>query len=102
MARIRDSPWGVLGVLCAGFFMTLLDTSVVNVAIPAVRADLSADFDQILWVVNGYVLALAVLLIAAGRLGDRFGPKRLPSSPGSAWRRAGPGRYWPWPRSRRA
>ncbi|MEU5100062.1 DHA2 family efflux MFS transporter permease subunit [Streptomyces sp. NPDC020996] len=75
--RIRSSPWGVLGVLCAGFFMTLLDTSIVNVAIPAVQADLNAGFDQILWVVNGYVLALAVLLIAAGRLGDRFGPKRL-------------------------
>ncbi|WP_078947906.1 DHA2 family efflux MFS transporter permease subunit [Streptomyces griseus] len=76
-ARFRDSPWGVLGVLCAGFFMTLLDTSIVNVAIPAIQADLNADFDQILWVVNGYVLALAVQLIAAGRLGDRFGPKRL-------------------------
>ncbi|MEW2412818.1 MFS transporter [Streptomyces sp. NPDC046866] len=75
--RIRTTPWGVLAVLCVGFFMTLLDTSIVNVAVPAVQADLHAGVDRILWMVNGYVLALAVLLIAAGRLGDRFGPKRL-------------------------
>ncbi|GGZ39956.1 DHA2 family efflux MFS transporter permease subunit [Streptomyces poonensis] len=75
--RIGNSPWDVLGVLCARFFMTLLDTSIVNVAIPAIQTDLNAGFDQVLWVVNGHVLALTVLLIAAGRLGDRFGLKQL-------------------------
>ncbi|GGK74097.1 DHA2 family efflux MFS transporter permease subunit [Mangrovihabitans endophyticus] len=73
----RDRPWAVLSVLCAGFFVTLLDTSIVNVAIPRVRADLDAGLDQVLWVVNGYLLAFAVPLITAGRLGDRFGPRRV-------------------------
>ncbi|MFI5932099.1 DHA2 family efflux MFS transporter permease subunit [Actinoplanes sp. NPDC051494] len=74
---MRSTPWSVLGILCAGFFMTLLDTSIVNVAVPAVQAGLGAGFDEVLWVVNAYLLALAVPMIAAGRLGDRFGPKRL-------------------------
>ena len=75
--RVAASPWIVLLVLTLGTFMILLDTSIVNVAIPAMEHGLNASFDQILWVLNGYVLVYAVLLITAGRLGDMFGPKRL-------------------------
>jgi EmrB/QacA subfamily drug resistance transporter len=75
--RIQASSWVVLVVLTLGYFMILLDTSIVNVAIPAMEHGLHAAFDQILWVVNGYILVFAVLLITAGRLGDMFGPKRL-------------------------
>jgi EmrB/QacA subfamily drug resistance transporter len=71
------SPWLVLTTLCLGFFMILLDTTIVNIAIPDMSADLDASLDQILWIVNAYVLVYAVLLITAGRLGDLFGPKQL-------------------------
>lgn len=75
-ARGRN-PWLVLIVLCLGFFMILLDTTIVNIAIPDMIDELHATLDQILWVLNAYILAYAVLLITAGRLGDLFGPKRL-------------------------
>ncbi|MFB9235890.1 DHA2 family efflux MFS transporter permease subunit [Plantactinospora siamensis] len=75
--RKQHSPWLVLSVLCLGFFMILLDTTIVNIAIPDMSTHLSASLDQILWVINAYVLVYAVLLITAGRLGDLYGPKRL-------------------------
>lgn len=73
----RHSPWLVLLTLCLGFFMILLDTTIVNIAIPDMSTGLHATLDQILWVINAYILAFAVLLITAGRLGDLYGPKRL-------------------------
>jgi EmrB/QacA subfamily drug resistance transporter len=60
-----------------GFFMILLDTTIVNVAIPAMSAGLNTTLDQILWVLNAYILVYAVLLITAGRLGDLYGPRTL-------------------------
>src|SRR5436853_620776 len=77
MARARSSPWLVLLVLTTGFFMIMLDTTIVNVAIPAMSAGLNTTFDQILWVINAYVLVYAVLLITAGRLGDLYGQRSL-------------------------
>ncbi len=74
---LRGNPTIVLVALCLGFFMILLDTTIVNVAIPSMIDELGASLDQILWVVNAYVLVFAVLLITAGRLGDMYGPKRL-------------------------
>ncbi len=58
-------------------FMILLDISIVNVAIPSVQRDLGATYAEIQWVLAGYQLAYAVLLITGGRLGDIFGRKRL-------------------------
>ena len=75
--RLRDNQWAVLVVLCLGFFMVLLDLTIVNIAIPAMIKDLNAGLDQILWVVNAYTLTYAVLLITASRLGDRFGQRNL-------------------------
>src|SRR5262249_19537607 len=60
-----------------GFFMVLLDLTIVNIAIPSMLDDLKASLDQILWVLNAYSLLFAALLIAAGRLGDIFGPRKL-------------------------
>ena len=77
MAQARTNPWLVLLVLTTGFFMIMLDTTIVNVAIPAMSTGLSTTFDQILWVVNAYVLVYAVLLITAGRLGDLYGQRTL-------------------------
>jgi EmrB/QacA subfamily drug resistance transporter len=75
--QLRHSPWLVLVSLCLGFFMILLDTTIVNIAIPDMIDKLDATLDEILWVLNAYVLVYAVLLITAGRLGDLYGPKRL-------------------------
>src|SRR5260370_10384870 len=77
MAQARTNPWPVLVVLTSGFFMILLDTTIVNVAIPAMSAGLNTTLDQILWVLNAYILVYAVLLITAGRLGDLYGQRNL-------------------------
>src|SRR6266849_10616592 len=77
-AQSRTSnPWLVLVVLCTGFFMILLDTTIVNVAIPAMSAGLNTSLDQLLWVLNAYILTYAVLLITAGRLGDLLGQRTI-------------------------
>src|SRR5215831_20371874 len=77
MATTRANPWLVLVVLTTGFFMIMLDTTIVNVAIPAMSTGLNTTLDQILWVLNAYVLVYAVLLITAGRLGDKYGQRTL-------------------------
>lgn len=81
MAQARTNPWLVLVVLTMGFFMILLDTTIVNVAIPAMSSNtndgLNTTLDQILWVLNAYILVYAVLLITAGRLGDLYGQRNL-------------------------
>ena len=74
---VRSNPWVVLLVLTLGFFMILLDTTIVNIAVPDIEKGLNTSFDQILWILNAYLLVYAVLLISAGRMGDIFGPKRL-------------------------
>ncbi|MGH3907463.1 MAG: MFS transporter [Pseudonocardiaceae bacterium] len=76
MSRVRN-PWLVLVALVLGQVATLLDTTVVNVAIPALTRDLDASLDAILWVINAYVLVYAVLLISGGRLGDLLGQRRM-------------------------
>ncbi|MBO0890678.1 MAG: DHA2 family efflux MFS transporter permease subunit, partial [Acidothermales bacterium] len=74
----RDAnPWLVLFALCLGFFMILLDTTIVNVAIPEIIDKVGTSLDEALWVVNAYVLVYAVLLITAGRLGDIVGPRTM-------------------------
>ena len=73
----RANPWAVLIVVSLGFFMTLLDLTIVNVAIPNMILRLHASLDDVLWVINAYALVLAVLLITAGRLGDLFGQRTI-------------------------
>src|ERR1700675_944456 len=77
MPESRTNSWLVLVVLTTGFFMIMLDTTIVNVAIPAMSAGLNTTLDQILWVLNSYILVYAVLLITAGRLGDLYGQRNL-------------------------
>jgi len=77
VTSIRRHPMAALAVLSLGLFMTLLDLTIVNVAIPSIVDDLHASLDQILWVLNGYSLVYAVLLITSGRLGDIFGPRTM-------------------------
>ena len=77
VSKWHGNPWAILITLSLGFFMTLLDLTIVNIAIPSMITDLDASLDEILWVVNAYVLVLAVLLITAGRLGDLRGQRTL-------------------------
>ena len=77
MAKLRGNPWAVLVVASLGFFMTLLDLTIVNIAIPDMMTRLHASLDQVLWVLNAYALVLAVLVITAGRLGDLLGPRTM-------------------------
>ena len=77
MPEKQRNPWLVVVVLVTGFFMIMLDTTIVNVAIPAMSAGLNTTLDQILWVLNAYILTYAVLLITAGRLGDLYGQRNL-------------------------
>jgi EmrB/QacA subfamily drug resistance transporter len=76
-ARSRGNPWVILIVVSLGFFMTLLDLTIVNIAIPNMISKLHASLDDILWVINAYALVLAVLLITAGRLGDLLGQRTV-------------------------
>ena len=75
MTKLRGNPWAVLLVVSLGFFMTLLDLTIVNIAIPNLITKLHASLDDVLWVINAYALVLAVLVITAGRLGDLIGPR---------------------------
>src|SRR5258708_35037723 len=75
MTKLRGNPWAVLIVVSLGFFMSLLDLTIVNIAIPNMITKLHASLDDVLWVINAYALVLAVLVITAGRLGDLVGPR---------------------------
>ena len=77
MKKWYGNEWAILVTLSLGFFMTLLDLTIVNIAIPNMIQHLHASLDEVLWVLNGYILILAVLLITAGRLGDVHGPRNL-------------------------
>jgi EmrB/QacA subfamily drug resistance transporter len=73
----RDNPWLTLIAVALGVMMVALDGTVVSVANPTIGDDLHASLAGLQWVTNGYLLALAVLLIVGGKLGDRFGRKRV-------------------------
>jgi EmrB/QacA subfamily drug resistance transporter len=70
-------PWLTLMAVALGVMMVGLDATVVSIANPAIARDLHADLAGLQWVTNGYLLALAVTLIPAGKIADRFGRKRV-------------------------
>ena len=69
------NKWLALAVLLIGAFMALLDTTIVNVAIPTIRSSIGASNATLSWIVSGYALAFGLALIPAGRVGDRLGHK---------------------------
>ncbi|HTF11634.1 MAG TPA: MFS transporter, partial [Asanoa sp.] len=73
-ARVR---WIALGVIATGSLMTVLDGSIVTVAMPAIQDDLGFSPAALSWVVNAYLIAFGSLLLLAGRLGDLIGRKRM-------------------------
>jgi EmrB/QacA subfamily drug resistance transporter len=72
----RSRGW-TLAVVCASTALLLLDVTVVNVAMPVIDADLDASFSQLQWVIDAYALTLAVTLLTAGSLADRYGRRLL-------------------------
>ncbi|MBO0705186.1 MAG: MFS transporter, partial [Candidatus Dormibacteraeota bacterium] len=63
--------------MCAGYFLVLLDVTIVNIALPSLGRDLHATVDELQWVVDGYAVLLASLTLICGALGDRIGHKRI-------------------------
>ncbi|MFF1815882.1 DHA2 family efflux MFS transporter permease subunit [Kribbella sp. NPDC058245] len=70
-------PWPALWALVVGFFMILVDSTIVSVATPSILADFGTDVGSVIWVTSAYLLAYAVPLLVTGRLGDRIGPKKM-------------------------
>lgn len=71
------NPWVTLWVMVIGFFMILLDTTIVAVANPSIQAGLGVDVSTVIWVTSAYLLAYSVPMLIAGRMGDRYGPRNL-------------------------
>src|SRR5690348_457261 len=69
--------WLALYVLCLGTLMIVLDTTIVNVALPSIRSDLGFSQTSLAWVVNAYLLTFGGFLLLGGRLGDLYGHRRL-------------------------
>lgn len=73
--KANRQAWLALAVVLAGMFMALIDSTIVNVALPSIRTSLNADESTLSWIVSGYALTFGLALIPAGRLGDRLGHK---------------------------
>ncbi|MDQ1029678.1 EmrB/QacA subfamily drug resistance transporter [Streptomyces umbrinus] len=75
----RSAPptWVVVALACAGQFLVVLDVSVVNTALPSMRADLGLSAPGLQWVVNAYTIAFAGFMLLGGRAGDLYGRKRM-------------------------
>jgi EmrB/QacA subfamily drug resistance transporter len=69
--------WWALITLCLGVLMIVLDTTIVNVALPSIRADLHFSATSLVWVVNAYMLSFGGFLLLGGRLGDLYGHRRV-------------------------
>ncbi|HEY6056308.1 MAG TPA: DHA2 family efflux MFS transporter permease subunit [Gaiellaceae bacterium] len=77
MTTTPRTRWLALIVLCLGDLMIVLDTTIVNVALPSIRADLGFSATSLAWVVNAYLLTFGGFLLLGGRLGDLYGHRRL-------------------------
>lgn len=76
-ARSRTRTWAVVAAACTGQFLVVLDVSVVNVALPSMRADLGLSGPGLQWVVNAYSIAFAGFMLLGGRAADIYGRKRM-------------------------
>ena len=75
--RHYRNRWLAMGILCLGALMIVLDVTIVNVALPSIRADLHFDDASLAWVVNAYMLIFGGFLLLGGRLGDLYGHRRV-------------------------
>ncbi|HKS69616.1 MAG TPA: MFS transporter [Ktedonobacterales bacterium] len=76
-SRSVSSRWIALLILCTGFLMIVVDTTIVNVALPSIQRDLNFSQAGLAWVVNAYLIAYAGIMLLAGRLGDLIGRRRV-------------------------
>src|SRR6187401_3874444 len=79
-ARILDPEnrkWWTLGAVAFGLFMIMLDNTIVNVALPSIQRDLNIGISELEWVVSGYALTFAVLMLTGGKLADMLGRRRI-------------------------
>ncbi|WP_203822567.1 MFS transporter [Paractinoplanes ferrugineus] len=74
---VTRRTWIATVTLLVATFMELMDVTMANVAVPSIRSDIDASYEQVQWVVAGYALAFAVMLLTGGRLGDIYGRKRM-------------------------
>jgi len=73
----ENRKWWTLGAVSFGLFMIMLDNTIVNVALPSIQRDLGIGISELEWVVNGYALTFAVLMLTGGKLADMFGRRRI-------------------------
>src|ERR671938_614650 len=73
---VSQNRWLTLAVLCLSLLVIGLDNTILNVALPTLARDLDASGSELQWIVDAYMLVFAGVLLTAGALGDRFGPKR--------------------------
>src|ERR687897_2682808 len=77
MQSAHSRRWSALAVIALAQFIVIMDTSIIGVALPDIRADLGFSPGDLSWVFNAYVVAFGGLLLLGGRLSDLFGAKRL-------------------------
>ena len=69
----ENRKWLTLAAVSFGLFMIMLDNTVVNVALPSIQRDLDADLSELQWIVTGYALTFAALMLVGGKLADEIG-----------------------------
>jgi EmrB/QacA subfamily drug resistance transporter len=77
MHQHENHKWWTLFAMCFALFMIMLDNTIVNVALPSIQHDLKPTPENLEWTVNAYILVFATLILLGGKLGDRFGRKRI-------------------------
>src|SRR6266508_1553501 len=73
----ENRKWLTLAAVSFGLFMIMLDNTVVNVALPSIQRDLGADLSELQWIVTGYALTFAALMLSGGKLADMFGRRLI-------------------------
>ena len=73
----NNHKWWTLAAMCFGLFMIMLDNTVVNVALPSIQRSLHTTPENLEWTINAYFLSFAALILLGGKLGDRFGRKKM-------------------------
>src|SRR5678816_281242 len=73
----ENKKWWTLGAVSFGLFMIMLDNTVVNVALPAIQEDLGTGISELQWIVTGYALTFAALMLIGGKLADAYGRRLL-------------------------
>src|SRR6187399_3525634 len=73
----ENRKWWTLGAVAFGLFMIMLDNTVVNVALPSIQRELGADIASLEWIVTGYALTFAALMLIGGKLADAYGRRLI-------------------------